>query len=120
GRAREIPGNSLAVCPHSEHRRQRPLIQPAFHPRPLPRYAMAMAEQIAIVTGSWQHGQVLDVLAETQKITLMTLEATMFSDTLPPAELQQAVADMATVTARWARRGLVPSLDRLRPPGRRP
>jgi pentalenene oxygenase len=35
-RIRETGGNGLVSCPHADHRRQRRLIQPCFHPDRLP------------------------------------------------------------------------------------
>ena len=45
-RARELGGDGLGTCPHSRHRRQRRLTQPAFHHTRLPAYARTMTEQI--------------------------------------------------------------------------
>jgi cytochrome P450 len=99
-RARESLSNGLATCPHHDHRRQRRLVQPAFHRARLPGYARVMAAQIAARTRDWHDGQILDVLAETDDFAMKTLAATMFSDRLPPAELRQIARDVATVDKR--------------------
>ena len=92
-RARELVGDGLGTCPHSRHRRQRRLTQPAFHHARLPAYARTMTEQINTVTGGWRDGQVLDVLAEMQALTTRVMLATMFSTSLtgrgPPAVHQR-------------------------------
>jgi len=48
-KARESMGNGLVTCPHADHRRQRRLCQPAFHPARLEGYAQVMAEQVGRV-----------------------------------------------------------------------
>jgi cytochrome P450 len=119
-RAREVLGDSLSTCPHSLHRRQRRLAQPAFHPARMPGYAQIMTDQITTIIGSWRDGQILDVLAEMFTITGRTTTATMFSNTLPPTTQLQVVDDFATVIAGVYTRALTPSpLDRLPTPGNR-
>src|SRR5947209_7953679 len=43
-RARDAFGDGLATCPHGMHRRQRRLVQPAFHPARFPGYAQVMSK----------------------------------------------------------------------------
>jgi len=119
-RIREVLGDGVGTCPHREHRRQRRLLQPAFHPARLPDYAQVMTAQISAVTGSWRDGQSVDVLAEMMTITSTTLAATMFADALPPPVLRQALDDLTTLLAGIYRRMLIPPpLDRLPTPGNR-
>ncbi|MGK5529747.1 cytochrome P450 [Streptomyces sp. URMC 129] len=119
-RMREVMGNGIGTCPHSDHRRLRRLSQPAFHPARLPGYAQAMTASVDEATGSWQPGQVLDVPTEMMTITSGVLAATLFSGTLPPAELGQILDDITTVfKGVYRRMFLVPPLDRLPTPGNR-
>jgi cytochrome P450 len=119
-RARESLGDGVGTCVHAKHRRQRRLVQPAFHSSRLPAYGDAMARQAVAMVESWQEGQVLDVVAELMRFTSSTLVATMFSDGLPPAVLRQAVDDVETVVNGGARRMLLPPpLDRLPTPANR-
>ncbi|MFD9698356.1 cytochrome P450 [Lentzea sp. NPDC059081] len=116
----ELLGDSLVVCPHQRHRRQRRLVQPAFHPARLPAYAGVMTARIAERVGSWQDGQVLDVVDEMVSLTAGITVATMFGDALSPSSLRQALDDLAVVFAGVTRRILVPPpLDRLPTPGSR-
>ncbi|MCC2276042.1 cytochrome P450 [Streptomyces sp. ET3-23] len=119
--ARDVVGNGLATCPHSEHRRQRRLAQPAFHPRRLPDYAGQMSACITDVTGSWHEGQIIDVPSETARIANRVLTATLFSEALPERTRSRLLDDMATVLSpRWYRRMLTPApLRRLPTPGNR-
>ncbi|MGE2817978.1 cytochrome P450 [Mycobacterium heidelbergense] len=119
-RAREVLGDSLSTCPHSLHRRQRRLAQPAFHSARMPGYAQIMTDHIRTVTGSWHDRQMLDVLSEMFTITSRITTATMFSDTVPPATQRQVIDDFAHVIAGVYTRALIPApLDRLPTPGNR-
>lgn len=113
-RIREVLGDGLPTCPHSQHRRQRRLVQPAFHPARLPGYARVMTDNIAEVTGSWRDGQVLDVFPEMMTLTARIAVETMFSGELPPAVLGALLDDFDTVLAGIYTRTLTPpSLDKL-------
>jgi len=57
-------GNGLIPCQHDSHRRQRRLIQPAFHKTRLPDYANAMAAEAYAATGSWRSGDPVDLIPE--------------------------------------------------------
>ncbi|MFI9007892.1 cytochrome P450 [Actinosynnema sp. NPDC053489] len=92
-RVREVVGNNLSTCPHHEHRRQRRLLQPAFHVGRFDAYGRTMAAQIAGLVGAWRDGQVLDVPAQMAALTTNVLTATMFSDTLSPEELERSRQD---------------------------
>jgi cytochrome P450 len=117
-RALEIVGNGLITCPADEHRRQRRQIQPAFNTERLCGYTSTMVAKIDEVTGSWRNGQVVDALTEASRLTSKVMVATMFSDVLPPATVDQVIKDLDTITAGMYRRMLLPPpLDRLPTPG---
>ncbi|MCZ1014125.1 cytochrome P450 [Streptomyces noursei] len=112
-RAREVMGDGLGTCPHSEHRRLRRLAQPAFHPARFPAYGQAMTACLDQVTGSWQTNQTLDVPTEMMSITCKVTAATLFSSALPPADLSQLLNDIKTVfDGIYQRMFLIPPLDR--------
>lgn len=108
-RAREVLGDGLATCPHSRHRRQRRLVQPAFHHSRQAAYAQAAAMWADTVTGSWQDGQILDVVHEMQTMSAGTTVRALFSGSLPPAALNDALDDLTTVLDGMYRRMLLPS-----------
>lgn len=119
--AREVLGNGLGTCPHSDHRRQRRLIQPAFHPTRLPRYAEVMSQQIGDVTSSWQEGRPIDVVADMQQFTSRTLLATMLVGAgLTSTAVAEIIEDFNTFKAQVYRRFFMPPpLNRLPTPGNR-
>ncbi|MFH7594113.1 cytochrome P450 [Streptomyces racemochromogenes] len=82
-RLKEVIGDGVGLCPHRLHRRQRRLMQPAFHPDRMARYADVMNEQITGLVRTWRPGQVLDVYAEMTDLTANVLVATMFSSPRP-------------------------------------
>lgn len=119
-RARDLVGDGLGTCPHSRHRRQRRLTQPAFQHARLPGYARTMTEQIGIVVSGWHDGQDLDVLAEMQTLTQRVMLATMFSTSLPPQVLQQSVGDVTAFVRGITKRAVMPAwMRRLPTPGNR-
>jgi len=113
-RAREVFGNGVGTCPHRDHRRQRRLVQPAFHRDRLAGYAELMADAVASVIGSWRQGQVINVFTEMQTITTRILVATMFAGALSPDRLRQTRDDVAVVLGGIYRRIVMPPpLDKL-------
>ncbi len=102
-KARKVLGNGLATCPHREHRRQRRLVQPAFHRDRIPGYARVMTEQIAAMTEPWHDGQILDVPAMMNTLTIAVVTRTLFAaeaDESTLIEIEQCVRDVPTKVVR--------------------
>ncbi|MFF4529084.1 cytochrome P450 [Streptomyces sp. NPDC001407] len=119
-RGREFGGNGLGICAHSEHRRQRRLLQPAFHPMRLPGYAQVATARVAEVTGSWKDGQILDVLAVMEGLSAQITMDTLFSTTAAPDDLADALDALNTIVRGLSVRLLMPPLlDRLPTRGNR-
>jgi cytochrome P450 len=114
-RLRDVGRDGLAVCPHSRHRRQRRLVQPAFHADRLPGYAETMTDRITAVIESWREDQVVDVLHEMMKITSRTIVATMLSDSLPASVLHAMPVHVDTLITGVFRQALLPDLLRNMP-----
>jgi pentalenene oxygenase len=115
-RVREAAGNGLATCPYSGHRRQRRLLQPAFHNIRIATYASVMSDQISTITDSWHDGQVLDMNAVMHTLTSTVTAATLFSYSVPDATLRQLIDDVEIILRRAM---MPPLLDRLPTPGNR-
>ncbi|MER5418043.1 cytochrome P450 [Streptomyces virginiae] len=119
-RGREFVGNGLATCPHRDHRRQRRLVQPAFHPTRLPGYAQTVTTRAAELTASWQAGQILDVFADMQKLTAKITVDTLISTTAPRDGLTEAIDALNTIVGGLSlRMATPPPLDRLPTRGNR-
>lgn len=120
-RGREVVGNGVGTCQHEEHRRQRRLTQPAFHPDRFAGYARMMTDRIGSVTGAWRPGQEIDVLAGMQAITVRTTtEALVSAAVLSDDTLTRVADDFGTILKGIYRRMFLPApLDRLPTPGNR-
>src|SRR5262249_6316941 len=117
-RGRELFGDSLAICPHDKHRRQRRLVQPAFSRARLPGYASVMTERIATLMQRWQDGELLDVRAQLRTYTSRVTIATMFGAKLSIADQEQALQDLSDMlTGTYRRMFVPPALARLPLPG---
>jgi cytochrome P450 len=100
---RKAVGNGLANCGHRDHRRQRRLVQPAFHRDRIPGYAQVMTEQITAMTNPWHDGQVLDVIAVMNALTTAVTTRTLFAAQIDEStliEIQQHMRDIFTGVAR--------------------
>lgn len=98
---REVAGDGVGTCPHAEHRRQRRLVQPAFHRSRLPGYAEVMREETDVVTGGWREGEQVDIRRAMYQITLRTTTRTMFAADIPD-EHMDAVRHSTEVTLNGA------------------
>jgi pentalenene oxygenase len=96
-KVRLLTGNGLATSRWEEHRRQRRLMQPAFHPDRMPDYAVVMQEEIATVLGSWRAGRAFDLNDAMHELTARIIVRTLFSsqiDDQAVAEIQQCLPVM--------------------------
>ncbi|WP_344870307.1 cytochrome P450 [Allokutzneria multivorans] len=96
-RAREVEGEGVITTVRAEHRRQRRMVQPAFHRARMPHYAEIMNEVLAEETASWRHGQVLPVSPFTLRFTSETTARVMFTEASDPeavAGIRVALPDL--------------------------
>ncbi|MEV6025883.1 cytochrome P450 [Streptomyces sp. NPDC052036] len=98
-RLRPLMGNSLVTSAHAEHRRQRRLLQPAFHPSRIADYTQIMAEEAAAVCRTWRPGERVDVSAAMLALTTRVTSRVLFSDSLDAA----TVAEMRDCLAALVR-----------------
>ncbi|MER7669935.1 cytochrome P450 [Kitasatospora sp. NPDC096128] len=119
-KAREAFGNGLATCPAAAHRRQRRMIQPAFHRDRLPGYAAMMAEEIAGTTARWRDGDVVDVPAAMYRLSTAVTARCLFAAHERAGSLPVHAA-MDEVAHGVARRMMLPlpGADRIPTPGNR-
>jgi len=76
-KARLLSGNGLATCPNKAHRRQRQLMQPAFHRDRLANYAAVMRDEASTMADAWRSGQVVDVNKEMTNVALSVVARTL-------------------------------------------
>ncbi|MFF1303020.1 cytochrome P450 [Streptomyces sp. NPDC058307] len=78
-KARPILGNGLITSDWADHRRQRRLVQPAFHPARMPTYAEVMQREAAGESLSWEAGEAIDVSNAMQALTARVTARALFS-----------------------------------------
>jgi cytochrome P450 len=78
-RARVLLGDGLLTSEGEHHRRQRRLVQPAFHRDRLAGYGAVMVERSVVVRDQWESGEPFDVLQEMMRLTLAIVAKTLFS-----------------------------------------
>ena len=78
-RARILLGEGLLTSEGEFHRRQRRLVQPAFHRERLAAYGSVMAEYGVRLRERWKSGSTLDVADEMMRLTLAIVGKTLFS-----------------------------------------
>ena len=94
---RKMLGDNIFTASHDAHRRQRRLVQPAFHPNRMPGYAAVMTTELEAVIDRWTDGMTIDVMQEMLRITTRSFPAAMFSDSLNPVMLDRTLDDFMTL-----------------------
>lgn len=112
-RVRAAMGNGLATAVCAEHRRQRLIMQPAFHPRHLPGYATVMGEQTAALVARWRDGQCVDMVAEMFRLTTSVALRALFSSHIDDASAQRLRSAFDVFLRGTYPRVTVPGFDRL-------
>ncbi|MFF5672973.1 cytochrome P450 [Streptomyces hygroscopicus] len=120
-KARQLLGNSLSVSRGEDHRHQRRMIQPAFHPPKIAAYTAAVADDTRVAIGSWQPGRTLDI-SDTMHALLMRVAArTLFSTGVGEATIDEARHCLRVVSHGIYKRTMAPLgiMEKLPTPGNR-
>ncbi|MFI9824359.1 cytochrome P450 [Streptomyces sp. NPDC052013] len=88
---RRLVGDGLITSEWASHRRQRRMIQPAFHPARIPGYASMMCQDIEATLGSWLPGRTLDVHDAMQNLALRITTRTLFTTSLSTEAMSEVV-----------------------------
>jgi cytochrome P450 len=78
-RAQVLLGDGLLTSEGQHHRRQRRLVQPAFHRDRMTGYGAVMVDRAVRVRNQWQSGRPFDMLQEMMRLTLAIVAKTLFS-----------------------------------------
>ncbi|MFD6434747.1 cytochrome P450 [Streptomyces venezuelae] len=78
-KARPILGNGLITSDWADHRRQRRLVQPAFHTARLPAYAEVMEYESEVEARAWEAGRAIDISNTMQALTARVTARALFS-----------------------------------------
>jgi cytochrome P450 len=118
--ARAVLGQGLLTSEGDLHRRQRRLIQPAFHETRIRRYAEQMRSAAESAAGGWRDGAVHDVATEMAALTLRIVGRTLFDADLTADSTR--VAGALTAFLSGTQRAMLPGgplLNRLPLPSSR-
>ncbi|GAB2707022.1 cytochrome P450 [Nocardia thraciensis] len=105
---RKITGEGLATCPHAKHRRQRRLLQPAFRPDRVTRYAPVMTQKITEMVDSWHDGQIIDVKTQLRTFAGRVIAATLFHHAILESAQNRLHHDAEIILAGVIRQALMP------------
>ncbi|GGS98865.1 cytochrome P450 [Streptomyces chromofuscus] len=103
-----LMGNGLVTCPQSEHRRQRTLLQPGFHPSRIPAYTALMAEEAQALCGEWRAGLWVDVTGAMMALTTRVTSRVLFSGSLDAERAALVRESLAAVVRGLFARTVVP------------
>ncbi|HEY6330470.1 MAG TPA: cytochrome P450 [Blastocatellia bacterium] len=76
--AKRFLGEGLLTSEGDFHRRQRRLIQPAFHKQRVEAYAKVMTDCALRMSDRWRDGENLDMAGEMNRVTLAIVAKTLF------------------------------------------
>ena len=77
-RAKRLLGQGLLTSEGELHRRQRTLVQPAFHRQRIASYASVMVEHADRASNRWRDGDTFDICQEMTRLTLGIVAKTLF------------------------------------------
>lgn len=75
---RHIIGEGLLTSDGEFHKRQRRLVQPAFHHQRIASYAAVMVSYTQHMLDGWQIGETIDVAQEMMRLTMSIVAKTLF------------------------------------------
>ncbi|MFC9594846.1 cytochrome P450 [Streptomyces sp. NPDC056944] len=117
-KVRALLGNGLATCPNAEHRDQRRVLQPAFHPSLMDRYAAVMTAETQALTARWRPGAVVDVTEEAFRLTTAVAVRTLFSAGITPRGAEELREALEVLLRGLYTRVVAPAVDRVPSPAR--
>ncbi|MFI2370336.1 cytochrome P450 [Streptomyces sp. NPDC018833] len=111
---RPLFGNGLVTSDGEFHRKQRRLVQPAFHRSQIPAYADMMARRADAMSASWTAGEEISVVAEMRRFAMSSVAEMIFSGDLGQPAVAEVQRSLPTVLEGMLARTVMPrALDRL-------
>ncbi|TWP49333.1 cytochrome P450 [Lentzea tibetensis] len=113
-------GTGLLLSNGEFHRRQRRMLQPAFHRDRIARYAETMVRAASALTSEWQPGEVRVVENDMQALAVTIVGEALFSTEMGKRAIEEVRRSIFVVIKQGMVRALSPSfVERLPIPGNR-
>ena len=98
-----ILGEGLLVSEGEYHKRQRQLIQPAFHRQRIAGYASIMVEKALALSSGWSAGQTLDMNVAMMHMALAIVGKSLFGVSLEEeaVEIDEALGTAMSIFKDW-------------------
>jgi cytochrome P450 len=101
-RTKKVFGEGLLTSEGNFHHRERRLVQPAFHHDRIVSYAKIMVEFANQVSLKWQDGEVIDVHAEMERLTMRIVAKCLFNADIQ-SESQTLTKDLTMMINYFSR-----------------
>ncbi len=106
--ARVLVGNGVITCSNADHRRQQPVMRPAFHRDQVARYAPVMGDCVAQAVGGWREGGRLDVEARMYGLAAQVVARTLIAAPVGRKAADTMAAALPVLLEGMFRQMLVP------------
>jgi cytochrome P450 len=113
GRAKALIGNGLVMAEGDRHRRQRRLMQPAFHRAQIARYLTTMQEVAVPRIDGWPDGGTLPFDRELRSITLTVLTRTLLSSDIDSEAIDEIEGLLRVLLSELVTRGITANVPGL-------
>ncbi|MFB7786820.1 cytochrome P450 [Streptomyces vinaceus] len=113
-RLKPMFGNGIVTTDGEFHRKQRRMIQPAFHRSHITEYAAVMSRAAQEMTASWTPGREISMVTEARRYALSSVAEMIFSGDLSRPAIAEVHRSLPIVLEGMLLRAVMPkSLDRL-------
>src|SRR3984893_10798329 len=113
GRAKRLIGNGLVMAEGESHRRQRRLMQPAFHRAQIARYLGTMQDVAVPRISMWPDGGTLALDREMRSITLTVLTRTLLSSDISGEAIEEIERLLRVLLSQLLARGITANVPGL-------
>jgi cytochrome P450 len=113
GRAKRLIGNGLVMAEGESHRRQRRLMQPAFHRAEIAGYLDTMRDVAVPRIGAWPAGETLAFDRELRSITLTVLTRTLLSSDIGSEAVDEIERLLRVLLSELVARGIAANVPGL-------
>ena len=113
GRAKRLIGNGLVMSQGEGHRRQRRLMQPAFHRAEIARYLDTMRDVAVPRISAWPAGETFAFDREMRSITLTVLTRTLLSSDIGSEAVDEIERLLRVLLSELVARGITANVPGL-------